>query len=293
MSIISKLKQGRNNWKEKAVERANTLRYLLQCNNRLKKERDQYKKELKEAKKLSENNSKQSMSLLTEKPEIVYLTLQMFVVARISFQGIARVLKVIGHHFGLIKTPCVQTIINWITRLSIARTLYPEHLIETIYPQTPTSSSNKNIAIIDISATLGTGKILTVLFLDARHHLLNQNVAPTLADVNYAAVAVADSFHFETVADFLGKLIKTIGKPVAYLKDGGTELAKAVRLLEEDGSPCIDDVSHKVANLLKHEYQNHPMFETFISTCGLISKQFKQTIFASLIPPKTYKNPGL
>jgi hypothetical protein len=64
-------------------------------------------------------------------------------------------------------------------------------------------------------------------------------------------------------------------------------LAKAVRLLEEDKSPCVDDVSHIVANLLKHEYQNHPMFETFISICGLISKNFKQTIFACLTPPKT------
>jgi len=64
-----------------------------------------------------------------------------------------------------------------------------------------------------------------VLFLDARHHFLNKDVAPTLQDVNYAAVAVADSWTGETVADFLRKIIKIIGKPVAYLKDGGTELA--------------------------------------------------------------------
>ena len=76
-----------------------------------------------------------------------------------------------------------------------------------------------------VFSTLGTGKILTVLFLDARHHFLNKDVAPTLQDVNYAAVAVADSWTGETVADFLRKIIKIIGKPVAYLKDGGTELA--------------------------------------------------------------------
>ena len=41
-----------------------------------------------------------------------------------------------------------------------------------------------------------------------------------------------------------------------------------------------------IANLLKHEYKNHPMFETFMSACGKISKKFKQTILACLAPPK-------
>ena len=282
MSTISKLRKGRDNWRNKAVERANTLRYFRKENNRIKKERDQYKKELKEVKKQLENSSKQSMSVLSEKKEIVYLTLQLFVIARISFQGIARVLKVIGPHLGLVKMPCPQTIINWVTRLSITRAFYPERL-EIISHETQTLCSNKNIAIIDISATLGTGKILTALFLNIDHHLLNKE-APNLQDVNYAAVAVADSWTGETVANFLREIVKTVGKPAAYLKDGGTELAKAIRLLVDDGSPCIDDVSHVVANLLKHEYQEHPMFETFISTCSLISKEFKQTIVA--IPPK-------
>ena len=64
MSTISKLKKGRDNLRFKAVERANTLRYFLQYNNRIKKERDQYKKELIDIKKQLENNSKQSMSTI-------------------------------------------------------------------------------------------------------------------------------------------------------------------------------------------------------------------------------------
>jgi hypothetical protein len=129
MSIISKIKQRLNNWKEKAVERADTIRYLRKENHRLRKERDQYKKELKEAKKKLENKSRQSISTIAEKEEVIYITLQLFVVARISFQGIARVLKVIGHHLGLAKTPCTQTIVNWITRLSITRTFYPKQFL--------------------------------------------------------------------------------------------------------------------------------------------------------------------
>jgi hypothetical protein len=37
-----------------------------------------------------------------------------------------------------------------------------------------------------------------------------------------------------------------MGRPVAYLKDGGGELHKAVALLDAQGlaSPCLDDISH-------------------------------------------------
>jgi len=86
----------------------------------------------------------------------------------------------------------------------------------------------------------------------------------------------------------LQKIIARIGSPVAYLKDGGTDLGKAVRLLNEKGLPglSIDDISHFVANLLKHEYQEHPMFDVFIRTCGKVSKMLKQSILACLAPPK-------
>jgi len=47
-----------------------------------------------------------------------------------------------------------------------------------------------------------------------------------------------------------------------------------------------DDISHDCANLLKREYHDHPMFETFLSACGQFSGKVKQTILACLAPPK-------
>jgi hypothetical protein len=75
--------------------------------------------------------------------------------------------------------------------------------------------------------------------------------------------------------------------PVAYLKDCGSELQKAADLLELQGlaSPCIDDISHAAANMLKHYYQHHPAFERFLSACGRVSGQLKQTLLACLAPP--------
>lgn len=275
MSKKSKLEQSRNKWKAKAIERSNMECYLRKENNRIKKERDKYKKELKEAKE----ESSKKISVIADKESIVYIVLQLFLIARIGFRAISRVLEVMGSYIGLEKTPSHQTIINWISRLSIARIQNANSLVTN-------QMSNNFICIIDTSIGLGTGKILAVLFLDTKHHILNK--APTLQDVNCVAVSVADSWTGETVANFLEKVIAIMGKPMAYLKDGGKELDKAVRLLDERGysSSSLDDISHTIANLLKHEYQKHPMFETFISACGKISSKFKQSVLACLVPPK-------
>jgi len=101
-------------------------------------------------------------------------------------------------------------------------------------------------------------------------------------------VSVADAWTGDTIAEFLGRLIARVGRPAAYLKDGGGDLRNAVACLEEQGlgSPCIDDMSHAVAAMLKRSYQDHPAFETFVSACGRVSGNVKQTILACLAPPK-------
>ncbi len=146
---------------------------------------------------------------------------------------------------------------------------------------------NGLIWMIDMSIGLGRGKILTVLGLNAHHHPLS-STAPGLQDVHCMAVSVADSWTGESIAAFLARLIASAGRPAAYLKDGGTDLQKAIRLLDEPGlaSPCIDDISHVIANLLKGWYQDQPMFEKFLSACGWLSGKLKQTVLACLAPPK-------
>lgn len=51
------------------------------------------------------------------------------------------------------------------------------------------------------------------------------------------------------------------------------------------GSPCIDDISHATASMLKRTYQHHPAFERFLSACGQASGKLKQTLLACLAPP--------
>jgi len=283
-----KLKQSRNNWKQKAIARGKNERAQRKEINRIKAEREQFKQKAEEAKMESMQIRSQIQNRAPSKTELVYFTLALFLTARIGFRAISRVLKVLSPMLGLSKAPCVQTVINWVTRLAIVKT---QTGLPAIQDSVVGCFTKGYVWLIDLSIGLGSGKILSVLALNLRHHQ-QHNSAPRLQDVECIAVSVAESWTGDTIADFLKKVIASVGgAPVAFLKDGGTDLGKAVRNLnelnEQGGSYLsIADISHTIANLFKHEYSKHPLFETFLSACGSASKKLKQTLLASLAPPK-------
>jgi hypothetical protein len=286
MSVASKLKKSREGWKEKAIERGNTIHYLRKEQYRLKSDVKRYKTKALQTKTLLEEARKNNFPTYGKnKASLVYLALQLFLVAGISFRAVSRVIEVISGILGIAKAPSHQTIINWWLKLSMVKMQAIQQVKATHIPRN--SFSNGFIWMVDISIGLGAGKILTVLALDVQHHKISPN-APRLKDVYCVGVSVAPSWTGEKIASFLKKIIATLGRPAALLKDGGADLSKSARLLAEEGlgTSCIDDVSHKIANLVKHEYGKHPLFNTFISTCGKISKRFKQSILACLVPPK-------
>ncbi len=286
MSPRSKLRQSRNCWKGKAGARAHENRYLRKEPGRIKQERGRFKREAKEAKKQLRQRAQQDpRPAVRGKVDVVLLALQLFLVARIGFRAVSRVLGVPGNHPGLRTPPCPQSISNRVTRLSLSRIRYAPAGVGSAV--SGDRFSNGFIWLIDTSIALGAGKISGVLALNAGHYQLNAG-APSLLNVQCVAVAVRPSWNGQTLADFLQRVIGVPGRPVGFLKDGGTDLAKAVRLLGERGfpSPGIDDLSHVIANLLRHEYGSHPLFETFLSACGKASGKLKQSLPACLSPPK-------
>jgi hypothetical protein len=285
MSQLSKVKHSRDQWKQKAKERGDQDRYLRKQLARVKAERDQATQALKEVQaRLRHSESQVQSMVVLPKVEVVWISLQLFLEAHISFRAVSRVLTLLSHALGIKKAPCPQTVINWVLRLSIVR-MQAARLLRGL-PLISAPFSNNLIWMIDISIGLGTGKILAVLAIDAQHHHLAPG-APSLAHTHCIGVSVAHSWTGETIAELLGRLIAQVGRPAAYLKDGGSDLHKAVALLGEQGlaSPCIDDISHAVAGMLKRTYQNHPAFERFVSACGRVSGKLKHTILACLVPP--------
>jgi hypothetical protein len=284
MSQQSKLRHSRQPWKQKAKERAEQNRYLRKELERIRKERDGAKQALKEANKpLRQKEARPA----TRKAQRVWLALTVFARARISFRAVSRVLRVLAHWLGIGKAPCPQTVINWVIRLSIVRMQSVRLLQGAARHLIP--FTNGLIWMIDTSITLGTGKLLSVLAIDAHHYQL-AGVAPGFQHVHCLAVSVSPSWTGEHLADLLERVISVVGRPAAYLKDGGSELTRAVDVLSERGlgSPVIDDISHAVANMLKRRYEKHPQFSTFLSACGRVSSRLKHTVLACLTPPKVH-----
>lgn len=286
MNRYSQLKCSRRGWKKKSIANGDGKRYWQRQSKRLAGERDRYKDVANAAQReLAEYKKQNRGAMVHERVELVFLALQLFLVAKIGFRAAARVLQIISHHLGIAKPPCPQTVINWVMRLSIVRISNAQRLLGSRIGGD--RFSNGFIWMIDISIGLGDGKILAVLALNVLHHESNSHAA-TLEDVHCIGTAVAVSWTGENVADFLQELIHGLGRPAAFLKDGGKELAKAVTILEDRGLPSetIDDISHVVANLFKHEYIDDPKFDIFTSACGKLSKKLKQTVLACLAPPK-------
>jgi hypothetical protein len=285
MSQFSKMRHSRDQWKEKSKQRGKGERYARREKARMKAERDRLTHALKASEARVHALEAQLNGLATRpKVDVVYLALQLFLEARISFRAVSRVLALLAWALGIQKAPCPQTIINWVLRLTIVRIDAARTVRGLPLEQAP--FTNGLIWMIDISIGLGSGKIVAVLALDAHHHQLVQG-APALRHVHCVGVAVGDSWTGETIAELLKRLIAQMGRPAAYLKDGGSDLHKAAALLEDDGlgSPCLDDISHAAAGMLKRTYQSHPAFERFVSACGRASGKLKHTLLACLVPP--------
>ena len=226
MSQFSKMKHSRDQWKHKAKHRGERERYQRKQNTRIKAERDRVTRALQETQaRLRQLEAQLHALTILPKVDVVYLALQLFLVARIGFRAVSRVLSLLAGALSLKKAPCPQTVSNWLIRLSIVRIEAARSLKGSPLSQAP--FSNGLIWMIDLSIGLGTGKILAVLACDAHHHQLTPD-ALSLERVHCLGVSVADSWTGETIAELLGRLIAVMGRPAAYLKDGGGDLHKAV-----------------------------------------------------------------
>jgi hypothetical protein len=284
MSQQSKLRHSRQQWKQKAKERAEQHRYLRKALERIRKERACAKQALKEANKHLRQKEARPATL---KAQRVWLALPLFARARISCRAVARVLRVLAHWLGIGKAPCPQPVINWVMRLSIVR-MQSVRLLQGVARHL-IPCTNGLIWMIDTSITLGTGKLRSVLAIDAHHDQL-AGVALGFQHVHCLAVSVSPSWTGAHLADLLERVISVVGRPAASLKDGGSELKRAVDVLRERGlgRPVIDDISHAVANMLKRRYEKPPQFSTLLSACGRVSSRLTHTGLACLTPPKVH-----
>jgi hypothetical protein len=184
----SKLRHRRQQWKQKAKERAEHNRYLRQEIERMRQERARAQQALHEATQQLRQKEARPTHL---KAHRVWLALPLFAGARISFRAVSRVLHVLADWLGIAKAPCPQTIITWVMRLSVVRLQSVQLLQGPARRLLP--FPNGLIWLIDISITLGAGKLCSGLAFDAHpYHLAG--CAPGLQHVRCVAVAGSPSW---------------------------------------------------------------------------------------------------
>jgi len=285
MRQLAQGKHGREQWTHQATQRGDRERYQRQQIVRMTAERNRTTTALKAAQaRLRQLESPPQERVALPKVDGVFVALQLLCVARIGFRAVSRVLRLLAWALGIKQAPGPQTLINWVIRLSIVRLDSVRPLRGLPLSQAPLT--NGLIWMTDLSIGLGSGKIVAVVAIDAHHHHL-LGAALSLRHVHCIGVSVAASWTGEAIADLLDRLIAQLGRPAASLKDGGSELHKAADVLEARGlgSPCIDDISHAAAGLLKRYDRHHPACEQFVSACGCVSGTRKQTILACVAPP--------
>ncbi len=122
MSQLSKVTYSRHQWKDKAKQRGDRERYQRKQLARISAERDRVTKALKEAQgRLRQLEAHMQGLVALPKVDVVWMALQLFLVVRIGFRAVSRVLSLLALALGIHKAPCPQTIINWVIRLTLVR----------------------------------------------------------------------------------------------------------------------------------------------------------------------------
>lgn len=143
------------------------------------------------------------------------------------------------------------------------------------------------VCIADFTMQIGCKKALIVLRVPVS--ALSQGQALTLKQVEVIGLRLGETWNGERVNTVLLSLFERCGWPSHVVSDCGSDIKKGIveTLLEAPNrASWISDVSHFVANALKHYYAKLSLFRQFQSLCTRMRPRLQQTRFAFLLPPK-------
>src|SRR5256884_3036428 len=113
--------------------------------------------------------------------------------------------------------------------------------------------------------------------------------ALTLKQVEVIGLSLGETWNGDRVNTVLRALFERCGWPSHVVSDCGSDIKKGIveTLLEAPKrASWISDVSHCVANALKHYYAKLSLFQQLQSLCTRMRQRLQQTRFAFLLPPK-------
>lgn len=196
----------------------------------------------------------------------------------LSFRALSKVLRallLVGA--GLIAwVPHFTTGIEWALRLGL-------HCLQ----QAQRHLDEPWVGIADFTIQIGSKKALIVLRVPVSAFRLGK--ALTLQQVEVIGLSLSETWNGERVTTYLGSLFKRCGWPSHVVSDCGSDMKKGIvdTLCEAPNrASWISDVTHCIANALKHYYAKLALFQQFQALCTRIRQRLQQTRFAFLLPPK-------
>jgi hypothetical protein len=173
--------------------------------------------------------------------------------------------------------PHFTSVINWTLRLGLS-------LLQGVVP-----IEEPWIAIVDASIDVAIQKVLVVLRVPISA-IAKRRGALTLQDAQCIGVRVATTWTGESVYEALQEVFSQSGMPASILKDGGSDLKKAVVLINDRSQgqtiQVIADVGHAVANALEDEYGEQSTFKKFVCLISRGATKLRQSALAFVAPPK-------
>ena len=196
----------------------------------------------------------------------------------LSFRASSKVLRsflLVGA--GLISwVPHFTTGIGWALRLGL-------HCLQ----QAQRHLDEPWVCIADFTMQIGCKKALIVLRVPVS--ALSQGQALTLKQVEVIGLRLGETWNGERVNTVLLSLFERCGWPSHVVSDCGSDIKKGIvetLLAAPNRASWISDVSHFVANALKHYYAKLSLFQQFQSLCTRMRHRLQQTRFAFLLPPQ-------
>jgi hypothetical protein len=282
----TKLQKSRDAWRKKATDR----KKILRINEKRESRKDQKIKKLEELNQLLEQKNKALGEQLKEANSAAVVNLDnarrtralcvlLVIIGVVSFRSVTRILSIISGYYGVNISwiPHFTSVINWTLRVGLAR-------LNSVIP-----IDEPWVALIDVSIDVSIKKALVVLRIKLST-LQEKGRAITLEDCECIDVQVSDTWNGETVSAVLEGTFEKAGKPVAILKDGGSDLAKGVRVWRENTDSkdvfIIDDIGHVAANALKAAYSKLAAFIAFLASLKSGAAKLRQSDLSYLAPPQ-------
>ncbi len=261
---------------EKACAGSRVKTERTECRSRIRRKKEEIETQ---STNLEAKNSGEELTIKGHyyDARTIQLALELLIECGISFRGIEKVFELFKNSSSQ-TTPSFTCIRKWLGRIGIY-----ELKREKEY-------RNDWIFIVDFTLELGKQKALVVLGVSQQHlveNVIEKTRGLSHEDVELLGLEIMDSTKGEMIQYQLDKIAKRVGVPIQIVADHSSDLARGIKLYQQNYPDLIytHDVTHAMALLLKYQLDSDDRYQSFIQKCSICRQRLQQTELSFLSPP--------